>query len=494
MADEAARAAAHGAPDRWRRLAPFLGVVGVGVLLLAFSSPWLAAGFGETHDGRNGSVWGTVSRSIREDGVVASKFGGAPRHNDAYANHPPLIVAETVVAELVAGEHRIVTRSPAWVGSLVALALVAWLLVDAGLSRLATVSGVAVAFGSAMFLVYGSMLDTPVTSVPFALALLVAWQRARQDRPWHPAVLGGLSALAVLAGWQSTALLVACGAVSVIGTVRRRFPTAQLVAMAVGGACGLAVALSWVAWVYGSLRPLFDTAGDRRTSLSLADSLSTQLAYLMDLAPWALAVGVPGIVAALWRPATRPLAAVTATTVVGYGVVFSEAAEIHDYWSFGVVVPLAIGVAALVQLLIDRTPAPQRRSAVLLAVALPAIGLVPTLLRPSDAEEHLRFGLRTPQITAAAARLAPRDGPALAYLEGAVREDTWIRYETGRPAQVLVDRGALRDLAVADPAFPVLVLVDADTKADLRSAAIATAGPYAVVTASDADRIVRWPR
>ncbi|MEZ5178191.1 MAG: hypothetical protein R2746_07890 [Acidimicrobiales bacterium] len=114
---------------------------------------------------------------------MASKFGGAPRHSDAYANHPPLIVAETVVAELVAGEHRIVTRSPAWVGSLVALALVAWLLVDAGLSRLATVSGVAVAFGSAMFLVYGSMLDTPVTSVPFALALLVAWQRAARIAP-----------------------------------------------------------------------------------------------------------------------------------------------------------------------------------------------------------------------------------------------------------------------------------------------------------------------
>ncbi|MEZ5178190.1 MAG: hypothetical protein R2746_07885 [Acidimicrobiales bacterium] len=106
---------------------------------------------------------------------------------------------------------------------------------------------------------------------------------------------------------------------------------------------------------------------------------------------------------------------------------------------------------------------------------------------------NLRFGLRTPQITAAAAR--PRLGTVPpSPTSRAVREDTWIRYETGRPAQVLVDRGALRDLAVADPAFPVLVLVDADTKADLRSAAIATAGPYAVVTASDADRIVRWPR
>lgn len=165
-----------------KQLRPLLMVVLLGALLLVHASAWLASPFGETHDGRNAAVWGLASRALRNE-PLGSDLGGQLGPGYRYANHPPLIVAETAAAETVAGENRLVTRSPAWAGSLVALALVSWLLLDTGLSPVAVAAGVTVTFGSGMFLVYGTMLDTPVTSFPVTIAVLIAWQRARQRRP-----------------------------------------------------------------------------------------------------------------------------------------------------------------------------------------------------------------------------------------------------------------------------------------------------------------------
>ena len=50
-----------------------------------------------------------------------------------------------------------------------------------------------------MFLVYGTMLDTPITSFPFTLAIVLAWQRARQGRPWPVPIVIALSVVAALA-------------------------------------------------------------------------------------------------------------------------------------------------------------------------------------------------------------------------------------------------------------------------------------------------------
>lgn len=462
-------------------------------MFIGFSAPWLTEGFGETHEGRNGAVWGTASRSIRADGIVETRFGGRPRADYAYANHPPLIIAETLGAELVAGEHRIVTRAPAWLGSLIAVLLVAWLLVDAGISRAATIAGIAVSFGSAMFLVYGSMLDTPVTSLPFAVALLIAWQRAMQQRSWNPAVIGALAALAVLAGWQSTALLAICGLVAVVRTVQGRFARVQLAAMVAGGLTGLAVTLAWVRWSYGSLEPLVDISGDRRRSLSLSESMSTQLDYLLELAPWALALGVIGLVFAAARPGVRWLAVVCIASTAGYALLFSQAAEIHDYWNFSLLLPLAIGVASLAQEVLDRASESGRRACLIVVTAIPLLCLVSTLTRPSDAEDDLRYGLATPHLIHRADELSPRDRPAVAYLAESVRLPTWIDYESGRPSTSLADLDTLNELARQTPSFPVLILIDATNKSAISAAAIAMEGPYALVTARDASEILGRP-
>ena len=41
------------------------------ILFLGYGAPTIVAPFGDSHDGRNASVWAAGSRQIREDGLVA---------------------------------------------------------------------------------------------------------------------------------------------------------------------------------------------------------------------------------------------------------------------------------------------------------------------------------------------------------------------------------------------------------------------------------------
>jgi hypothetical protein len=232
-------------------------VVALAVLLVVNAAPWLGAGFGESYDRRNAAVWGLSSRALRDD-PIGSRLGGELEPGYTYANHPPLIIGETALAETIAGEHRIVTRSPAWLGSLVALLLLCWLLIDAGLSPSAVAAGVVSTWRSAMFLVYGTMLDTPITSLPFMLATLLAWQRSWRRRPWSVPVMVGLGFVAALAGWQSFVVAALAATTLVLDALRRRRGWSPPLAMGGGAFVGLVVTLSWIRWVYGSLQPLLN--------------------------------------------------------------------------------------------------------------------------------------------------------------------------------------------------------------------------------------------
>jgi hypothetical protein len=458
---------------------------------LLHSSPWLAAPFGESHDGRNAAVWAMASRSIRDEGVAASRFGGRSEPGHAYADHPPLIIGETTLVELVAGERRVVTRSPAWIGSLVGLLLMCRLLLDAGLSRLAVGVGIVATFGSAMFFVYGSMLDTPVTCLPFALTFLILWQRARQGRGWHPAWLGVVSLFTVLAGWQSTTLVGVAVVVSLWAAVRRDFAWPQWRAIAMGASIGLCITLLWIRWVYGSLDPLIGNA-QYRTTASFGGAIVDQLRYLDDLMPLAAPIGVVGLALGLRNHRLRPLLVLSVVPVVAYALVFRGGAAMHDYWNYGAVVPLALGAAALAQHVLDRTDPTTRGHAVVGLAGLAALCLIVTLSVPSAAEVVLRNSLGTARLAYIADGISAKQGPALAYVSGGGARSPWLDYETGRPGLALEDHDALRAFAARHPTFPVLVVLANRTdaaRATLERGAIAVRGPYALVPARLAGQV-----
>jgi hypothetical protein len=486
----AAPSAQHAAPldvssGRWR-LAPLGLVVLLAALLLVNAAPWLGAGFGESHDGRNAAIWGLSSRALRDD-PIGSRFGGELAPGYTYANHPPLIIGETALAETIAGEQRIVTRSPAWLGSVVALFLVCWLLLGAGLSPTAVAAGVVSTWGSAMFLVYGTMLDTPVTSLPFTLAILLAWQRAWRSRPWPIPVVVGLGVLAGLAGWQSFVFTALATAALAYRAIRSRKHWQQPLALGCGASVGLIATFAWIHWVYGSFTPLMANRHYRSDGSGPLGTIHPQWSFLWGLMPMALLVAAVGAAFAVRDARVRALFGLSTVAVIGYGLAFSGGAEIHDYWNYAALIPAAVAASAGVDYLV-RTANASRRSLVVVGSLLMATAcLVISVTQPTGAQYAIENGVGTVELARVAQRLAGDDpGPVLAYGSAGGALSRWIDYETGRPGLALHSLDDLRLLAERQPDFPVLVvLVNTNDLARplLTANAIAIEGPYALVPA-----------
>lgn len=474
------------AADR-RRLLPLLLVVVLAVAFLANASPWLGARFGETHDGRNAAAWGLAARALRTDGPIESKLGGvAPQQT--YANHPPSIIVETAAAETVAGEHRLVTRSPAWIGSLVLLALLAVLLMDAGLSPLAAAVGIVVAGSSPMFLLYGGMLDTPVTALPFAVAVVILVQRAVQGRPpptWAYAVAG---AAVAVSGWQATAIAAMSGGWLAVAAIRRRELRGPAVALAAGAAAGLGATFLWIHWVYGSFLPFSGAAQYRASSATLADSLAKQFGALRELVPLAGVVGMAGLAIALADRRRRPLAIVTLPPIVAYAIMFRGGADIHDYWNYALVVPLALGSAIVAERATDALRGRYGRVGAAVPAAIALLGLVAALAVPSATQNGMEASLGTPKLLEVAEELAPPNGPPVAFFAPGGADSPWITYESGRRGLALKTEAALERLGREQPEMPMLVVLhggDPAVMAQLKQDAVAIEGIWAVVPAGD---------
>ncbi|HWI05404.1 MAG TPA: hypothetical protein VNT52_16485, partial [Acidimicrobiales bacterium] len=333
-------------------------VVLAGVLFLGYGSQTIAAPFGDSHDGRNAGVWVAAGRAIRESGPVASRLGTRTLENGVYANHPPLIAVEVAVVEAVAGTSNTASRAPAWVGSLVAIALLAVLLGERGVQPAAAGAAVALVVATPMFLVFGTMLDTPVTSLPFGIGVLVLWERARLGRRVPPALATGLSALAVLAGWQSLLVAGLVAAWAGIRALRRRRPVGAEAGFVAGALAGAGLLMAWLWWgLGGTLRPLTEAytirTGHGPENVALGRLVATLVHDGRAMFGVVLLLGLLGLVPALARRSTRGLTAVALAATVPYPLVFRTGAVNHEYWNYWFVLPLAIGLAAGAGWLLD---------------------------------------------------------------------------------------------------------------------------------------------
>ena len=329
----------------------------LGAAFLALSIPHFDAPFANSHDGRNGATWGLASRALREDGIIDSRAGAELAHdNGAYARHPPLIVWETAVAEATFGEHGWSTRAPAWMSTLATLALLAFLLRLSGFSPLAAAVGVIVGGTTLMALLYGTMLDTPVTSLPVALGVLVLVRLERLGHPVPRWVMFAAALLAVLAGWQAALLAGLAAGIQIPGALRVRRPTS----LQLGFVAGALTILVWLLWAHGGLGPAIDdlrfrTGVDSRPGRHSPGwwlFFEAQLTYSLRLLG---VVGtmllVPSCVAVACMRRFRPSGAILVVACLAYPVILREAAVNHDYWNFWLIAPLTLGAAALFDLL-----------------------------------------------------------------------------------------------------------------------------------------------
>ena len=481
-------------------------VAAVAVAFLVAVAPWATHDFGYSLDGFNGAVWGLGARAAADD-PVGSRLGGIQPDGDRYANHPPLTVWTASVGSAVSGDRPVAVRAPAIGASLLALAVLALLLLDAGLRWEAAAAGVALAGTSGMFLTYGAMLDTPVVSLPFGLAALVAAQRVWQGRPPRPAGVALAGALAVLAGWQAALAASLAAAVCLLAprpAGAGPSPRRGAAALGAGVAAGAAITVAWIGWVHGSLRPLLDQAGVRtgRQGTGTEASWSTAMRkHVTDLfGPWPVlvALGAALVVAlvvrsrpdadadaetpAWWRPTgLRPVTAVLVATVAGYTLLFRNGAAVHDYWTYWGVALVGVGVAAVVHLALEATPLRRlpRLAVVVLVIAVVLPPAVAGDVRQTTAETRIREGLDLLPVLGRVPEATDPDTVAVAVY-GATGELPWADHLVHGRAVVADDVAALRRLP-AD--LPVLVVLRAPPSAALQAIAIVWNRRFALVGA-----------
>lgn len=430
---------------------------------------------------------------MEDNGLVISRFGGryaSSGHGSpdaTYADHPPLLYGEGFVARAIAGHSAAATTAPAWVGSLAAMALLAWLLLDAGLSPPAVAAGLALGLGSSMFFVYGTMLDTFVTSVPFGLAALLAAQRAKREKPFVWPVTVALGALAALAGWQ--ALFVAgCGVFWVLashrheaGGWRRALP------LGIGVVGGFAMVVGWVLWVDDSLDVLLNQGGVRASSVSVGTWADYQIGALRSLFNPVVILACPLLFAAAYRNRhTRGLVVALLVTVVGYTAAFRQGAANHVYWNFWLVLPLAVAGAAAAELIQTRLRGRRHDLAytVLVLVAASCV-LIPAFFDHGDSRRVVAEGTTAPALIQRAEQL--RGGPVTVAMN-AIPEDTesWIPYLTGIPTVTFETRQQLLAAATRHPDLLVFTGLppSGPKRAELLQRAFVSNDNYVLVPAS----------
>lgn len=450
---------AHGRLSDSRFLA--WGLLGLLLVLFVVQAwPRVTAPFADTHDGENAAVWGLSSRAIRQDGFLASRGGARLAGGSGlYAHHPPLIASETAAVEAVAGEHPATTRAPAWLGSLASVLLMFGLLRRYGFARVPAGVGVVIGFGSPMFFLYGSMLDTLQIGLPFALGLLLA--RAPPTGPQRAVagwLIGTLAALTVLASWEGALLVGLLSATDVIQRWRREHRW-RLSQTGVGFGVGLALIAAWLWWAAGSLGPIVDQllnrSGHGQHALGWSAFFEFQGLYLGALlSPVVIVVAIPAVISALREPRIRTLMAVTLTTTVAYAVLLRDGATNHDYWNYWLVVPLTLAAAMLCERAIVWATAGGRSIKPVLGVivGIALMSLVTAFPTPGiPALEQYNSGMQAGRL------VSHGHGFGSLYLVGHFQTNTdWLRYQ-GITPRLLTNGRQLAQIAANDPRAEVLV-------------------------------------
>jgi hypothetical protein len=425
------------------------------VVFLAQAAPRISAPFGESHEGRNSAVWALGSRAMREDGLLESRFGARASERGVYANHPPGILLETYVAERLLGVRPLTTRVPAWAGSAVAIVGLYALARACALRRASAIVGTMVATGSAMFLVYGGMLNMEAISLPWGIAFLVAVRRA-EDRPVSPAVTAALAAGAVLTSYQGV-VLVGATVLYWMWSWRRRPRRAHEVPVAAVGVACLVVYASWVAWSTGDLADIVDQflvrSGD---SVATGAWFDRQLDVLLRTFPvWTL-LALPFFLVVAWRD--RRTRVVTALGVLTCAVMvfgLRQGAYIHDYWNHWLVVPLAVAAAAACDALLERADAGRSIAAPRLVLAVAAIALVGAVAIGSPVDDEVDRGHDAGEV-AMATVLRPGQDTAYVY-PGTPGPASYYAYVLRLPSAPLLDRDAVAALVATQPDVAVLI-------------------------------------
>jgi 4-amino-4-deoxy-L-arabinose transferase-like glycosyltransferase len=337
-----------------RRLGWVIVLVFCGVFTLhvarGLNAPFGFLPSGGSVDAYNGAMWSTGARALRESGPIDSKFGAvwSDERDDRYADHPPAIYPATALSQWLAPEDELGARLLVLAASVAAAVLLFLLLCELGVVPVLAAASVGIGLSVPMFLTYGTMLDTLMLALPFAVAYVLFWQRSLNGRT-NLLALGCTAAAVCLVAWEGVILVFATTVVMVV--VRRDREHFRAIAAAGAGAVvAVLVTGLWQVWVYGGLSEVLDQGALRAGGggFTSGEYVHSQLSWLRETfgIPAAVVLGI-GVVALVANRRFRPVGLAALGTSFLYAVGFREGSFVHDYWNYWLVITLVLGVGAI---------------------------------------------------------------------------------------------------------------------------------------------------
>ena len=309
---------------------------------------------GGSVDAYNGAIWSTGARELRESGPIDSKFGAVwSDERDDRTPTIPLIYPATALSQWLVPEDELGARLLVLAASVAAAVLLFLLLCELGVVPVLAAASVGIGLSVPMFLTYGTMLDTLMLALPFAVAYVLFWQRSLNGRTNHSASMHRGGGLSRRVGRRHPGFRNNGGHGR--RTPRSRTPPGDRGCRSRrrGGragdrpVAGLGLRRPLEVLDQGALR----AGGGGFTS---GEYVHSQLSWLRETfgIPAAVVLGI-GVVALVANRRFRPVGLAALGTSFLYAVGFREGSFVHDYWNYWLVITLVLGVGAISSFLAD---------------------------------------------------------------------------------------------------------------------------------------------
>ena len=368
----------HASAPHRSRLPDWWGWVVVGLIALVALLTWLPAAdlpLGDSNEGRILARLAIQARNFWELGPVESAWGSSmiPFHfGGNYAHHPPLTNFAQIAVAGALGQDEWQIRLFGYLNGLATLVLIPVLLRTLRVGWSATLLATGALAVTPMFWMYGRV-GGGFALIAGLAALVVYLRRTPAPSGWM-IVLGALvTAATVMLSWVAAAT----AALFWVWLVWARRLDRVSIALAGGGLAGAAIT---AAWILGAtdLGELTSHAATRAGGqFTFGEFLASQGEHALLLLPvWFLVLVIPALAAGLVDHRTRAIVAVTTLVAAVWTFAPQEGAMTHNFWNLNWLLPVTVGIAALVDAVLTRVPS---RWAAGLAVAL-GLGLVLALV------------------------------------------------------------------------------------------------------------------
>ncbi len=328
--------------ERFRRVTStrvrMVGVLVIGGVLAISWWELLFLPLGASHDGRINGRFGLHVRNFLESGFQGSDFLASmePFSDVPYTHHPPLLNLLHAVVGSVFGQGEWQLHLIGYLAGVGTVAGLVWLARELELGVGASVVSLALVVTTPMFWIYARL----GLGVSLIVALLALWRRHLRTGDHHRA-LPLVAAITGFGSWVGM-LLIAFLSLGGIRDARLRRTAIRT------GVAGLGVAVVALVWALGAgqVTELVDHVGNRLQWPAWSEMVSNYRWFYQTLFPgwfqWAI---LPALVLSVVDRTTRTASAAVIAALGTWTLITPDAALVHDYWTYPLIVPVFLGLA-----------------------------------------------------------------------------------------------------------------------------------------------------